>query len=487
MKNYIPFLFLLGLFWTCGTSRNVKLPSTQVPKAYRNPMDSASLMNTHLKNDLKSPQIYKTDTSNFGNLPWKSLFADSGLRMLIDTALLRNYDFLLAVKNVEEAKATNKQVKWNNIPQASLNIAASTTRPSDNSINGLSIASYGLPPHIEDYNTEVLFSWEADIWGKIHREKKSSLANYLGTVEVKRAIQTGLIASIAKSYYNLKMLNHQLSIVKKNVDLEDSTVLIIQLQYNSGQVTSLAVDQAQAQALSAKALILQFEQAIQIQENSLSLLAGSFPKNILNTQTDYPYFLTDHFSSGIPSELLNNRPDVKSKEFAVVIADAKLGNSKIALYPSLQITASGGLNSYLASNWYNIPGSLFGIVGGSLVAPLINNRRLRTQYNIARIEKEKAVLQFRQSVLNAVGEVSNALVQIEKLKLQYELQDQRVKTLQEAILKSKLLFRSGLANYLEVITAQNSLLQSELELTTLYRDQNIAITELYRSLGGGWN
>jgi multidrug efflux system outer membrane protein len=156
------------------------------------------------------------------------------------------------------------------------------------------------------------------------------------------------------------------------------------------------------------------------------------------------------------------------------------------MYPALTITASGGVNSFRASNWFNIPASLFGTVAGGLTQPIFARKQLKTNYEVAKVERERTVLQFRQSVLNAVGEVSDALVRIEKLKQQQVIAANRVKTLQQATTNAKLLFSNGMANYLEVITAQGNVLQSELELATVKRTQLDAVSELYRSLGGGW-
>ena len=156
------------------------------------------------------------------------------------------------------------------------------------------------------------------------------------------------------------------------------------------------------------------------------------------------------------------------------------------MYPSLNITAGVGLNSFLASNWFNIPASLFGVVAGGIVQPLFQKKQLTTAYEIAKVEREKTVIQFRQSVLNAVGEVSNALVRVEKLKQEQSIAVSRVNTLQKAIATADMLFKTGMANYLEVITAQSNALQSELQLAAITREQLSAKVELYRSLGGGW-
>jgi outer membrane protein TolC len=163
-----------------------------------------------------------------------------------------------------------------------------------------------------------------------------------------------------------------------------------------------------------------------------------------------------------------------------------VGINKSEMYPALRITAEGGVNSFKASNWFNIPASLFGVVSGSVLQPLLNHKELKTQYEVAKVEREKTVIQFRQSVLVAVGEVSDALVKIDKLKAQQVIAADRLKTLQQATSNSNLLFKNGMANYLEVITAQGNVLQSELELASIKRSELSAVSELYKALGGGW-
>jgi len=185
--------------------------------------------------------------------------------------------------------------------------------------------------------------------------------------------------------------------------------------------------------------------------------------------------------------MVSRRPDVKSAELALVIANANVGITKAYMYPALRITASGGINSFMANNWFNIPASLFGIVSGSLLQPLLDNKELSTQYKVAEVNRDKTVLQFRQSVLNAVGEVSDAMVKIQKLNVQEAIAANRVNTLNKATANATLLFKNGMADYLEVITAQSNVLQGQLELATIKRDELSAVSELYQSLGGGWN
>jgi NodT family efflux transporter outer membrane factor (OMF) lipoprotein len=469
MKTYISGLALaLVILSACNVSKNVETPKPALPQSFGNVAAT-------------------TDTSSIADIPWKSFFTDATLQKLIDSAIVKNYDMQIAIKNIEASELLVKQVKWNNVPQVDLGVTANTTRPSDNSVNGLSLSLAGIKTkHIEDYSANVSLSWEADIWGKIRNQSKSALAAYLQTAEAKKAIQTDIVANVSQGYYNLLMLDDQLAIAKRNVALNDSTLRIIKLQYDAGQVTSLAVQQAEAQRGAAAELVPQFERDITLQENALQILAGSLPGKVNRSATLNDISFADNLSAGVPSAIVSRRPDVRSQELALTIANANVGINKAQMYPALRITAEGGVNSFKASNWFNIPASLFGVVGGSLVQPLLDHKELKTKYEVAKVEREKTVIQFRQSVLVAVGEVSDAMVKIEKLKAQQTIAADRLKTLQHAISNSNLLFQNGLANYLEVITAQSNVLQSELELASIKRSELSAVSELYKALGGGW-
>jgi NodT family efflux transporter outer membrane factor (OMF) lipoprotein len=469
MKTYISGLALaLVLLSACTVSKNVQTPKPALPESFGNVAAT-------------------TDTSSVADIPWKNFFTDATLQKLIDSAIVKNYDMQIAVKNLEASDLLVKQVKWNNVPQIDLGVTANTSRPSDNSLNGKSLSQAGIKTkHIEDYSANASLSWEADIWGKIRNQNKSAVATYLQTAEAKKAVQTNIVASVSQGYYNLLMLDDQLNIAKRNVKLNDSTLRIIRLQFDAGQVTSLAVQQAEAQRGAAAELVPQFERDITLQENALQILAGSLPGKIDRSATLNDIRFADNLSAGVPSAILSRRPDVRSQELALTIANANVGINKAEMYPALRITAQGGVNSFKASNWFNIPASLFGIVGGSLVQPLLDHKELKTNFEVAKVNREKTVIEFRQTVLVAVGEVSDAMVKIEKLKAQQSIAEDRLKTLQKAISNSNLLFQNGMANYLEVITAQSNVLQSELELASIKRSELSAVSELYKALGGGW-
>jgi NodT family efflux transporter outer membrane factor (OMF) lipoprotein len=461
------FALLLGLA-ACNVSKDTATPQPELPDNFRNAATQG-------------------DTAGVASLPWKSFFADPALQALIDSAIVRNYDMQVALTNIQSAQLVLGQSKLGYWPDVNLNVTSSINRPSDNSLNGAFVPSFVGKKYLEDYNANVGLSWELPIWGKISNQQSRARAAYLQTQEARKALQTNIVAGISEGYYNLLMLDAQLAIAKKNVALSDSTLKIIRLQFNSGDVTALGVQQAEAQRLVAAELLPQIEQSILLQENALSILTGRLPASIARNKELDQVPLRDTLSAGVPAQLVSHRPDVRSSELALTIANANVGITKASLYPSLVITAQGGLNSFKNSNWFNIPGSLFGLVGGGLTQPLFQRKQLKTQYELAKIDRERSVIQFRQSVLVAVGEVSDALGRIEKLKEQRIVVANRVITLQKAITNANSLFRNGMANYLEVITAQSNVLQSELELASIKKGQLSAEVELYRSLGGGWN
>ena len=461
---YITAILLLTLS-ACKVSKDIMVPADATPLAYRN--------------------TTSVDTSSIATIQWRDFFINKGLQQLVDSAMMNNFDIEIAIKNIEAGRLVLTQSKLGNLPSVNLQAVGSFTRPSDNSLNGLSLGKFLGKSYIKDYSVSAVISWEADIWGKIKNHKARSLAGYLQTGEALKAVQTSLIADIAKGYYNLLMLDAQVEIAKKNLLLIDSTLRIIQLQYNAGQVTALAVQQATEQRWAAAQLIPLLEQEINIQENALSLLAG-LPPAAIKRNGDLNDAIADKVSAGVPTALLQNRPDVRSRELALNIANANTGIAKANMYPTLSITAAGGLNAFKTSNWFNIPASLFGAVAGGITQPLFQRKQLRTQYELAKIDREKTVIEFRQSVLIAVGEVADALVKVEKLKEQETIAATRVSTLHNAVGNASLLFKNGMANYLEVILAQRNVLQVELQLAMLKKEQLSARVELYRALGGGW-
>jgi len=426
------------------------------------------------------------DTSSIADINWKSFFTDANLQQLIEKGISYNHDLLLAIKRIDISQQQLKQSKMLMLPDFDFQVSSQVNNPSNHSLNGLSVNNFLGKKHVENYLAIISLSWEVDVWGKIRRQKEAALAQYLSTYEAAKAVQTQLIANIAQGFFNLLMLDQQLGIARRNLSLTDSFSLATRLLKDAGEATALAVQQAEARKLATALLVPQLEESIALQENALQVLTGQLPGTIKRKITILDISLPDAFTTGLPAAMVSRRPDVRANEMALQIANAQVGISQANMYPALNITAGGGIESFKSSNWFNLPGSLFGLVAGSIAQPIFRRRELRTQFEVAKIERDQSVIQFRQSVLQAIGEVSDALVQVDKLKDQKQIADAQVDTLRHAVFNAQLLFKSDMANYLEVITAQSNSLEVELNLATIRRRQLTAMVELYRSLGGGW-
>ncbi|WP_106914711.1 efflux transporter outer membrane subunit [Chryseobacterium aurantiacum] len=440
--------------------------------------------------DLPLPEKFQytatADTASIANLEWKQFFNDPILQGLIEKGIKNNYDLQIALKQVASSQEKLKQAKYMQYPDVGFGVSAQISKPSKNSMNGQSLNLFLGQSHVEDYNAAFNLSWEADIWGKIKNQQEVSRMQYLQTYEGSKAIQTQVIAAIAQGYYNLLMLDKQLGIAKSNLELSSNTLMITQKMWESGDTTSLGVQQAAAQKQATELLISQLEQNIAIQENALSILVGETPNKVNRTIEMSDTSLPQNISAGLPAAMVSRRPDVRQQELVLLESNAMVGIAQANMYPALKITANGGVNSFKIDNWFQIPASLFGSVLGGITQPIFQKRQLKTDLAVAKIQREKNVLAFRQSVLNAVGEVSDALVSNENLKIQEQKATEQSTTLKDGIKSAQLLYRGGSANYLEVITAQGNSLQAELNLASIKRQRLSSIVDLYRALGGGW-
>ncbi|MCU7547771.1 efflux transporter outer membrane subunit [Chitinophagaceae bacterium LB-8] len=460
-------LFLLIIFVSsCRVGKEYQQPELELPKQF-NPVSFS-------------------DTSSIADIEWKKFFADTILQDLIGRGITYNHDMLLAIKRIDIAQQQLKQSKVLQLPEFNFEVTGQYNYPSKNSLTGISTKSFLGKSHLENYLAIVSMSWEIDVWGKIRRQKEAALAEYVQTYEAAKAVQTQLVANIAQGYFNLLMLDKQLEITHKNLALNDTFVQATRLLKDAGIGNSLAVQQAESQRQTTALLIPLLEQDIALQENALHILTGQLPGTPLRRTSLQQVSMADHLSAGLPVSMVSRRPDVRSQEMALIAANAKVGVAQANMYPALNITAGGGLESFQSNNWFQIPSSLFGLAAGTISQPIFARRALKTAYEIAKLQREQAVIQFRQSVLLATGEVTDALVQVEQLKQEQQIAKSQVDTLKYAVSNAHLLFKSDMANYLEVIIAQRSSILAELNLASIQRQQLGAMVNLYRSLGGGW-
>ncbi len=486
-KSKIPHMtqvFILGagltLFQACAPQSNYKTPTLDLPDAYKGQQDSLAAQ----------------DSLHISSIKWRDFFQDEQLTDLIDKGLTHNFDMQNAIKNLEIAGQQTKQAKLEWLPSLGLEAGSVAYQYRSENYYGTPSSNYYKnkgeePPtnmyvNSAQYTSGLALSWEIDIWGKIRSQTAEQLARFLQTAEAKKAIQTELIAKIAQGYYNLLLLDAQMEVAQTNYELTKNTLKIVELQRDAGQITSLAITQTRNQMLVAKALIPSLKQQIAIQENALSLLTGQLPTSIVREVKLTEVKQQELGGTGLPLALLQYRPDVQMAELELKAKNAAVGVAQTARYPSLTINLEGGVNSMLGENWFNIPGSLFGSLIGKVTNPIFNKRKLKTAFEVAKIEREKSEIDFQKTVYTAVTEVTDALVNLKTSQDQIEIADEQVTNARLGVKQSNLLFNSGYATYIEVINAQKNMLDNEINLNKLKLNKLQYGVQLYKSLGGGW-
>lgn len=451
-------------------------------------MTSCVVGKKYSRTDLNAPEKYREEIAVTGDtvlLPWKNYYKDPLLVALIEKALVKNNEVIIAMKSMEQLDLSYKQAKLSLMPTLDFDAGASRAYPSKNSLNGSLSQQFIGKDYMDDYSATLRLSWEVDIWGKAAMQKRDAKAAYFAQKENLSALKTRIIVQVAQSYYNLLGLDEQLKIAEKNIELSTNTLNMMQLQYKSGSISSLAVNQTEAQKKTAELLVPLAKANIAVQENALQILCGEYPDKIERAGNIDAAEVAVVFPAGIPASLLSRRPDVKASEYAVMSANAKTGLAKATMYPTLSLSPSIGVNSFEFENWFNFPGSVTKTIAANLAQPIFRKKALKTAYEVAVIEQEKAVVQFKQSFITAVGEVSDAMSRLKYSDERMILAKDKAESLDKATSDASLLYKSGMANYLEVIAAQNSSLQNELDLVTIKLEKLNAAINLYRALGGG--
>ena len=420
-----------------------------------------------------------TDSVSIADVSWKNLFTDQYLQKYIEEGLQNNMDVRIALQQILAAQAYAKQGKAGYLPSVSVGANATHQELSENSQFG-ALFSGG----IDTYDITANLSWEADIWGKIRSNKRATQAAYLQSVAGHQAVKTQLISSIANTYYNLLALDAQLEVTKQTIVTRESGVKTIKALKDAGQVTQVAVDQNIAQYNSAKALQVDIEVAIFKTENTLSILLGKTPQTFQRSSLDIQNIDQD-IVLGVPATLLSNRPDVMAAEYGLINSFELTNVAKSNLYPSLTLTASGGLESLDVDNLINA-NSIFANIIGGITQPIFNQRKLKTQREVAFAQQEQALLRFKQTLLVAGSEVSNALYTYKSETKKFEFRKNEVEALRTAEANSNELLKNGYANYLDLLTARESALNAELNIINSQLQQLVSIVDLYEALGGGW-
>lgn len=432
------------------------------------------------------------DTNNIAQKNWQQYFNDPYLLALIDTALQNNQELQIVKQEIEIARYEVRARKGEYLPFVGLNAGAGMDKvPRYTNIGAMESQTQitpgkDMPEPVPDYKFGLSASWELDIWKKLRNARKAALARYLASVEGKNFMKTQLVAEVAEAYYELVALDKQLTIVKNNVKIQSDALEIVKLQKIAARTTELAVRKFEAEVFKTRSLQFTIQQKIVATENHLNVLLGRYPQNIERDDATFETKAATDLQSGLPSQLLENRPDIKQAEQNLAAAKLDVKVAKARFYPSLGISAATGFRAFNPSYLLLLPESVLYNLAGDLAAPLINRNAIKASYFTANAKQIQALLDYQQVLIKAYAEVLTQQANIQNLEKYYDLRSQQVDALTESIKISGDLFKSARADYMEILMTQRDALEAKFELVETKLNQFNAMIALYRSLGGGW-
>lgn len=454
---------LLIFLSSCYVGRQYQRPELNTDDLYRTDalVDSAYL---------------EMDSVSMADLSWQNLFADPLLKQYIQTGLTNNIDIRIALKNIDIANAYLKQAGAAFGPSVYANLNYGIAHNSKN--GGAAVTD------VNQFQLGANLSWEADIWGKLKSGERAASANYLQTVEAHKAVKTRLVANIASLYYQLGAISDQVSIAQETIVSRDSSLITTKALKVAGQVTEVAVKQTEAQLYDAQLILVNLREQERSLENAFCMLLNEPPHSIDRNALSQQEINTP-LRTGVAAQLLANRPDVRQAEYGLIYAFELTNVAKSNFYPSLTISAGAGLQSLDIKNWLDI-NSLFANITGGLLQPITNRRQIKTAYAVSQMQQEQALLNYEQILLQAGNEVSNALFDYQSQTKTIDLEKKKYDAYKTAVNYSEQLLINGLANYLEVLTARQNALATQLNLVNTRYAQLQSIVNLYEALGGGW-
>jgi len=488
-------LFALMLFTSgCTVGPNYKRPKVDVPGFYRGAptQEAAQTQNAspQTPNSAGTPpspslqpaynppeQALPSSEQSFGDQKWWEVFQDPQLQELIGTALKQNYDVRIAAARILEAQAQLGITRADQLPAISVGASA---------VNERSARQKPLPElETNATNVSASFAWELDFWGKYRRATEAARANLLATQWARRAVINTLVSDVAASYFQLRAYDLQLEISQRTLASRQESLQLTRTLSDGGAGTMLDVRQAEQLVAVAAESIPDLERRIQQQENFISTLLGNNPGPIARGAklTEQPHL--PEVPAGIPSRLLERRPDIRAAEAQLIAANAQIGVAKAAYFPQITLTANSGFQSSALSSLFTGPAGFWSF-GGSLVQPIFAGGRIRSGVRLSEARKEEMVLTYQQTIQQAFRGVSDALVGYQKSHEFRGHQEELVVAAQDAARLSELRYRGGAANYLEVLTNETNAFNAELGLTQAQLNELLGLVEIYRNLGGGW-
>jgi NodT family efflux transporter outer membrane factor (OMF) lipoprotein len=434
----------------------------------------------------------KDSTNNTAKTKWKDFFTDPNLIALIDTALKNNQELNIVLQEINIAKNEVRGRKGAYLPFVGVGVGAGVEKVGLYTSQGASDdANYitpgkKVPVALPNYMLGVNVSWEVDIWKKLRNSKNAAVSRYLASVDGKNFMVTHLISEIANSYYELMAFDNQLEILQKNIEIQKNALEMVKLEKIAAKVTELAVRKFEAEVFKNQSRQFYISQQIIETENRINFLVGRFPQPITRNSQGFTNLLPDTIHAGIPSQLLENRPDIRQSEQQLRAAKLDVKATKAEFYPSFMITAGVGYQAFNLQYLITTPQSLLYNLAGGLVAPLINRNAIKANYYSANSRQIQAVYNYERAILRAHIEVANQLSNISNLNKSYDLKAKQVLALTQSTAISMGLFKAARADYMEVLLTQRDALESKFELIETKKQQMNVMVNIYRALGGGW-
>lgn len=440
------------------------------------------------------PQYFgtTTDTITSGIVPWKQFFTDPNLVSLIETALKNNQELLITLQEIEVAK---NEVLYKNgklKPTVAAKLGVGIEKAGRYTSSGAGDATTQIEPGVEmpeplnDFSGGLTLNWEVDIWKKLRNSKEAAIKRYLGTIEGKNFVFSNLIAEVANSYYELLALDNQLDLTLQYINLQKQALEVVKIQKEAARGTELAVKKFEAELYKSQSLEYAIRQEITETENRINALLGRYPQQIMRAKGTFLEMLPAAVHTGIPAQLLSNRPDIKQAELELEAAKLDVKVARAEFYPSLDISAALGLQAFKPSYLLKMPESVAYSIVGDLAGPLINRSAIKAEFNTANAHQIQSLYEYDKTVLNAYLDVANQMAKIENMQKRYTFKAQEASALNASVAIASALFKSSRADYLEVLMTQRDAMDAQLELIEAKANQLSAVVAIYKSLGGGW-
>jgi outer membrane protein, multidrug efflux system len=444
---------------------------------------------SHLPDSFK-PGLLEQENSAI--IKWNDFFEDPNLLSLIDTAIVNNKEINIMLQRINVAENEIQARKGAYLPSVNFGTAAGGEKTGKYTRNGaveenLPIANgQAFPAFLGDYQFGLFSSWEIDIWKKLRNAKQVAVLEYMASTEGKNFLVTNLVAEVARAYYELVTLDNQLENLEQNIAIQQNGLRMVKQLQIFARTTALAVKRYEAEVAKNQGKRYDIKQQITVVENRINFLLGRTPQPIKRDSAGFMDIKPKVIQAGIPSQLLENRPDIRKAEYELSAANLNIEVARANFYPSFGIKAGIGFDAFALKYLINTPESLAAMVAGELVAPLVNKNAITAEYKNSNAKQIQAAYEYEQSIINAYTEVANQLSNIDNLDKNYTFKKSQVDSLVQSINVANQLFKSARADYLEVLLTQRDALEAKKELIETKQKQITAMVDLYKSLGGGW-